>query len=110
MIYHTMNIDRERIRELVGVAFAEGGQEGRVPTIELISQAACDAQRSKMTDPLEISTFQSRYILMYIGKDGGDYSTYRALFEANQRWRAVNYPKITRDPYSLYTDSSLRSE
>ena len=35
---------------------------------------------------------------MYIGKDGYDYPTSDALFEANRRWMTVNYQKITKDP------------
>lgn len=87
-----MNIDREMISELIGAAFAEGLQEGRVPTIELLSQAAFGAQTPK-TDPMQLNKYSDKG-LMYKGKDEHDYLTSRDLFEANQRWMVVNYPKL----------------
>lgn len=92
-----MHIDREMIRELVAVAFAGGLQESRVPTIELVSRVALDVSSPKFTDKLGIFIPPSKYIdksLMYKGKDGHDYVTSEALFEANQAWMAVNYPKL----------------
>ena len=59
------------------------------------------AQRSIFIHERGISIPPSKYIdksLMYKGKDGHDYPTSKALFEANRRWMEVNYPKITRDP------------
>ena len=97
-----MEIDKEMISELVAAAFAARSPEDRgVITIELLSEAVLDAQRSRSLDKLKISIPPSKYILghlLYKGKDGHDYETVEALFDVNQRWMEINYPKIVRDP------------
>lgn len=68
---------------------------------EPLSQAL-GAERLKLVDGHGITVPRSKYIdkgLMYKGKDGHDYPTSEALFEANRSWMGVNYPKLPRSKF-----------